>query len=169
MSDLKRSSGAVIGFGDADLITNAAALMACYEKCRCEFDAMKPYEHLVDLNLEESRLVLSGDWKIKTDRRGLPRNREGIGNTYVSVAACFLFADQFMRTGGFDERFVGWGGEDDAMTSKLLRLGKSSGMARNQIAYHLWHKRSMASRYLHPITNGILTARDGTPPATCKL
>ncbi len=52
--------------------------------------------------------------------------------------------------GGFDERFLGWGGEDDAMTSKLSRLVKCSGVARNQIAYHLWHERSRASRYFHP-------------------
>ena len=147
----KRSSGAVVGFGDADLVTNAATLMACYERCHSEFEAMKPYDQLVDLTPEESRSVLGGDWNVKVDRKGLQRNREGIDEYVCFCGGLFLMRrGVYEELGGFDERFLGWGGEDDAMTSKLSRLVKRSGVARNQIAYHLWHERSTASRYFHP-------------------
>jgi GT2 family glycosyltransferase len=147
----KRSSGAVVGFADADLITNATALVDCYERCRSEFEAVKPYDQLVDLTPEESRSILNGDWNVEADRKEPQRNREGIGEYVCFCGGLFLIRrSTYEELGGFDERFLGWGGEDDAMTSKLSRLVKNSGGARHQIAYHLWHERSIASRYFHP-------------------
>ena len=35
------------------------------------------------------------------------------------------------------------------MSSKVYRLGKSCGLATNNVAYHLWHERPVSSRYLH--------------------
>jgi len=146
----KRSSGAVLGFGDADLVTNAARLMACYERCDSEFEAMKPYDRLIDLTSEESRSVLEGNWNINADRKAQPRNREGIGEYVSFCGGLFLLRrDLYEELGGFDERFLGWGGEDDAMSVKLSRLVKRRGVLQNQIAYHLWHERSVASRYFH--------------------
>jgi hypothetical protein len=146
-----RSSGAIIGFGDADLVTNAATLMSCYQRCDSEFEAMKPYDRLIDLTLEESRSVLQGNWNIHIDRTEQPRNREGIREYVSYCGGLFLLRrDLFEELGGFDERFLGWGGEDDAMTVKLYRLVKRRGVQRNQTAYHLWHERSRASCFSHP-------------------
>jgi hypothetical protein len=147
----KRSSGTVVGFGDADLVTNAGALIACYERCYSEFEALKPYDQLVDLTPEESLSVLNGDWEVQADRTGQPRNREGSGEYVCFCGGLFLMRrGVYDSLGGFDERFLGWGGEDDAMSWKLSRLVKHSGVATNHIAYHLWHERSAASRYFHP-------------------
>jgi len=147
----KRSSGVVLGFGDADLLLDRAALMSFYERCRSEFQAVKPYDELVDLTREESLSVLEGNCKISVNRPlGLP-NRESIGEYVSFCGGLFLMQrDLYEQLGGFDERFVGWGGEDDAMTVKLHRFVQRRGVAQNQVAYHLWHERNVASRYLHP-------------------
>jgi hypothetical protein len=145
----KRSSGSVVGFGDADLVTDARSLMACYERCQQEFEAIKPYDQLVDLSPEESKCILDGNWKIDADRKRIPRDREAIGEFVCFCGGMFLMRRRvYEQLGGFDERFLGWGGEDDAMTSKLSRLAKRSGVVTNQIAYHLWHER-YPTRYFH--------------------
>ena len=147
----KKSSGAVVGFGDADMVMNAGALMAAYERCHSEFEAMKPYEDHVDLTPEESQSVRGGNWNFNPDRKGLPRNREGVGEFVCFCGGLFLVRrGVYEELGGFDERFLGWGGEDDAMSSKLSRLGKHSGSASDQVACHLWHERDIAARYFHP-------------------
>jgi hypothetical protein len=164
----KQSSGVVVGFGDADLVTNAATLMTCYEQCHSEFEAMKPYDELVDLTLEESRSVSGGDWNFKVDRKGSQRNREGIAEYVCFCGGLFLMRRGiYEELGGFDERFLGWGGEDDAMSLKLARLAKRSGVAKNRVAYHLWHERSAASRYLHPHYQQNLARKEWY--ATCDI
>ena len=147
----KKSAGSVVGFGDADMVMNAEALMASYERCHSEFEAMKPYGGHVDLTPEESQSVRGGNWNFNPDRKGLPRNREGIGEFVCFCGGLFLVRrGVYEELGGFDERFLGWGGEDDAMSSKLSRLGRRSSSAGDQVACHLWHERDIAARYFHP-------------------
>lgn len=47
--------------------------------------------------------------------------------------------EAFELAGGFDERFKGWGGEDDAMRAVFETLWRTP--ERIGIAYHLWHPR----------------------------
>ncbi len=47
----------------------------------------------------------------------------------------------FEAVGGLDERFVGWGGEDDAMASSLDTLCGEHDRLQEAI-YHLWHPNS---------------------------
>lgn len=48
--------------------------------------------------------------------------------------------NKFMTVGGFDERFVGWGGEDDAFTCAVNTLCGYYTRLDHTI-YHLWHPR----------------------------
>jgi predicted glycosyltransferase involved in capsule biosynthesis len=59
-------------------------------------------------------------------------------------------AEAFERAGGMDETFVGWGGEDDALSTALMRTGSDCRILRATPAYHLWHDRDPAQRYRHP-------------------
>ena len=47
-----------------------------------------------------------------------------------------------MLLGGWDERFLGWGGEDDAMDIKVRRAGLPSGIRDAADGMHLFHHRS---------------------------
>jgi GT2 family glycosyltransferase len=44
--------------------------------------------------------------------------------------------------GGFDERFIGWGGEDIEIGYRLHRAGGRYVLARGALAYHLMHPRN---------------------------
>lgn len=44
------------------------------------------------------------------------------------------------RVNGFDERFVGWGGEDDDLRARLVQAGVTMRSIRHRtVSYHLWH------------------------------
>jgi predicted glycosyltransferase involved in capsule biosynthesis len=47
--------------------------------------------------------------------------------------------------GGWDERFVGWGGEDNAMDIKIKRAGLRAAMVKESPGFHLAHRRANAT------------------------
>lgn len=51
------------------------------------------------------------------------------------------------RIGGMDERFHGWGGEDNAFWKAATILGRTERIAGN--AYHLWHPPSKLNPNYH--------------------
>lgn len=52
----------------------------------------------------------------------------------------------FEFIGGFDERFLGWGGEDDAFNAAMSTLCGHYGRLDTDI-YHLWHPPAPGSHY----------------------
>ena len=55
-----------------------------------------------------------------------------------------------MQLGGWDERFIGWGGEDDALTYKVQRKRISTLELDEVPALHLWHPRPQAQTLGQP-------------------
>jgi len=49
--------------------------------------------------------------------------------------------------GGFDERYLDWGAEDDAMTFKIEKTTPELAALEGRAAIHLWHERSEASTF----------------------
>lgn len=142
----------LLAIGDADVIA-PDALPAAVELCR-NVAAVKPYKTIVDLTPEQTARVRAGEWSLLPERSpdALP-NREGQGEYVVFAGGLFLIQREWLlRLGGFDERFRGWGGEDDAMTQKLQRAGaqlaESGGSAPP--ALHLWHPRSAETTFAQP-------------------
>jgi hypothetical protein len=53
-----------------------------------------------------------------------------------------IFQRQFLvLLGGWDERFLGWGGEDNAMDIKVQRAGLHGVMLAESPGFHLAHRR----------------------------
>lgn len=50
------------------------------------------------------------------------------------------------RVGGFDEGFVGWGGEDDAFADACETLGSGTPVRLEGEVWHLWHPPSKPDR-----------------------
>lgn len=144
------SGGGVLLFGDADVIVPgglAAAAALCAERGQL----VKPYRELVDLTPGETARVLElGDAGAIPRDPASPRNRDAIGERLVLCGGWFAIRrDAFAALGGFDERFVGWGGEDDAMTMKVERVRLSTYELDGGPAWHLWHPRAVASTTGH--------------------
>jgi predicted glycosyltransferase involved in capsule biosynthesis len=69
----------------------------------------------------------------------------------VFAGGLFLIQRELLlRLGGFDERFRGWGGEDNAMTRKLKRARIQAWQSVGPPALHLWHPYSFETTYGSP-------------------
>ena len=147
----KYSSGQVIAFGDADVMVDAETPNQSFESCLSDYDAVKPYDRLIDLTPEETKQVLAGESPILMDGYGRSLNREGIGEYICFCGGLFVMRRAlFEFLGGFDEKFLGWGAEDDAMTVKLHTLSQSTQNLTGHTAYHLWHEQLPHRRFGQP-------------------
>jgi hypothetical protein len=98
-----------------------------------------PFRDVVNLSQENTnRLILSKPkWPLKT-----PLNDYYIDNYYERFAGKLMVMPRatYFAAGGYDERFVGWGGDDDAFVLALETLcGPYLKLDREVI--HLWHPR----------------------------
>jgi hypothetical protein len=137
--------------GDADVIA-AHTLAAAVERCRDGVAAVKPYRRMVDLTPEETERVRSGEWAFLPWRSaGAPPSREGQNEYVVFAGGLFVMRrDAYLSLGGFDERFRGWGGEDDAMSVKLSRARIPTTEINREPALHFWHPRSQETTFGQP-------------------
>jgi len=142
-----------LGFGDADVIVGDA-LWQSFQLLRQGLLAVKPYRRLIDLTEEESRTVRAGDARIPArDPRAAP-NREGIGEHVVFAGGSFVIhRHAFVALGGWDERFRGWGGEDDAFSYRIERSRIACTELDISPAMHLWHARPRETTFEQPFYN----------------
>lgn len=97
-----------------------------------------PYRHIVRLSQPLSERILRSNPGWPLDKKlKLPRLKEAsvrVGGLIV------LERSSFESVGGFDERFIGWGGEDDAFASAAnTALGRY--VRLKHTIYHLWHPK----------------------------
>jgi len=147
----KVSESPILAFGDGDVICDATWHEAV-RLVREELAIAKPYRHIIDLSPEESVQVRNGHWNFAPQRApNAPRSREAQGEYVVFAGGLFLLRREvFVRVGGFDERFVGWGGEDNAMSLRLAAAGVSMAGLDLGPALHLWHPRTTETTVAQP-------------------
>jgi hypothetical protein len=140
-----------LGFGDADVIVGDA-LWQSFQLLREGLFAVKPYRRFIDLTEEESRPVRAGDFaRVPARDPRAPPGRQGIGEHVVFAGGSFVIhRDAFVALGGWDERFVGWGGEDDAFSYRIERSRMACTELDTAPAMHLWHERSRDATFAQP-------------------
>ena len=138
-----------VGFGDADLIVPLPDLQKSIDGVAAgHFDAVKPFDRIVDLSEPETVVVRAGE-SLPERSSEVESNKRGHGEYLPFCGGLFFVTRElFTRAGGYDERFTGWGGEDDALSVKFARLGARLGISTERTCYHLWHERG-AERYTH--------------------
>lgn len=154
----RMARGDVLAFLDADILIGASLDRAC-ALCAQGHSVVKPYVRLVDLTARETRALAA-------DPRALPAltpariGRGAIGEAVVLCGGLFVIRRAaYVHLGGFDERFVGWGGEDDAMTHKIERARLSTIELDDEVAWHLCHPRPAATHgHAHYAANVALVA-----------
>ena len=141
----------VLVAADADVIAQHA-LADAVERCRQGAAAAKPYRAIVDLTPEETMRVRAGEWSYAPERsRDALPSREGKQEFIVFAGGLFVIRREvYLRIGGFDERFLGWGGEDDAMSARIRRTKIATEEIAAPPALHLWHPRSQESTFGQP-------------------
>lgn len=144
----RAATASVIAFGDADLIVETSVLTDAIASVENGFDATKPFDRIVDLDEHQTADVRQRGITVDSSDASSPMRRDA-GEHLPFCGGLFITRRElFEKVGGYDERFLGWGGEDDALSVKFARSGARLGIAEDQIAYHLWHGRQL-SRYTH--------------------
>ena len=144
----KHSTGEILVIIDGDIIVLKDDLQRAINACEKELDAVRPYGQLIDMTLEETENYLQSG-----DLPDAPKKAHGYDRAHADESLCMaggifvLRRDYFEYVGGMDERFSGWGGEDDAMSIKLQALSSKVAIAKNAVAWHLWHPRQDCYRH----------------------
>ena len=130
LSGTARRGHGQLYFSDADVLCDPAALNEAAAALR-DYGAVSPYDEVLDLSAEQTTALYAGSRPVG----GQPRR-----GTNLAGGSLMMTRDAWLRVGGWDERIVGWGGEDDLMTLALERLEVRC-TAIHHTAYHLWHDR----------------------------
>ncbi len=142
------ATGDILIFLDIDCIPSPS-LVADYAAHADRFDGL-----LMGEVLYLPHQATQGDWSCEgfegiaekhSDRRGPPAQGIEICADY----RCFwslnfaMQAQTFRRSGGFDERYVGYGGEDTDYGKTLSTAGIAIAWAKGARAYHQYHPHHM--------------------------
>lgn len=91
-----------------------------------------PYHKVFDLSPSFTNKLLDQDGTIPMDKEGEERVWDPVGGINI------ISRENFEKVNGFDERFLGWGGEDDAFGIALNTLCGNYRRLSGYV-YHLWH------------------------------
>jgi GT2 family glycosyltransferase len=129
------SDSDIYAFGDSDLVMKKEEFLESVSKMT-EYDVVSPYRSVLDLTKEESKGTIE-DWVgIKRPGRGETDNQK----INLCGGLVLFTKDAFNKVGGWNEDFIGWGGEDDFMTLKVEVLGLRSLEMPYRI-FHIYHDR----------------------------
>ncbi len=143
----KVAQGDILFFCDADLLVAHSALKAAISLCSRRALAVKPFDRLIDLNTADTEAILAGDTAPNFEREDASQRR-GTHEVLCFCGGAFLMRKSLHHTlGGFDERYLGWGAEDDAMTFKIQKTTAELAVIEGRAGIHLWHERSEASTF----------------------
>jgi hypothetical protein len=139
---VRAGTGSVLAFGDADVLCRG--LPAAVAAARSGAPVVRAFSKALDLDEADSDM-LRADLSCLGDPSfgAAAPDRAQSGEITPLCGGLVLFQRQFLaRLGGWDERFLGWGGEDDAMDIKVQRSGARGVILKGSPAFHLAHRRA---------------------------
>lgn len=142
---LKSSTSEVIVFGDSDLVMDSSEFVKSLNMIN-QYECVSPYSSVLDLDPSESMLSMNNMTKISRHGRGETDNQK------INLCGGIVIYRKISinKIGGWCERFIGWGGEDNYQefkTKKLLSWSESKSKC-----YHLWHPRTPPDQNLYKKT-----------------
>jgi N-terminal domain of galactosyltransferase len=157
---VRASIGSLLAFGDADVLCRA--LPAAVAAARSGAPVVRPFSTAIDLDDAESEM-LRGDLSCMGDPSfgAAAADRKQSGEFPPMCGGMVIFQRQFLvLLGGWDERFLGWGGEDDAMDIKVNRAGLRGQMLKDSLGFHLAHRRATTNIRADPLYRNNLALLD---------
>jgi GT2 family glycosyltransferase len=153
-------TGKLICFHDADMIANPHYLSRLVRAMNREdnSDAVNPFLRVINVRADwREEFIDTGDYhNLEPYLEGeLP---EGMEMLYTNTpGAIVLFRrSEYMRVGGYDPRYIGWGGEDDDLLWRAGRLGVR------------WHSISDSRAALFHLHHGSASRADAIAAAECN-
>jgi N-terminal domain of galactosyltransferase len=142
---VRASRGSLLAFGDADVLCRA--LPTAVAAARAGAPVVRAFSTAIDLDEAESEMVRSDLSCLGDPSFGAAaRDRIQSGEYPPLSGGLVLYQRPFLALlGGWDERFLGWGGEDNAMDIKIKRAGLRVAMVKESPGFHLAHRRANAT------------------------
>ena len=140
---VEKSEGEILVIADADIIFDPSILKQCIKQLETHSWVI-PYQEVLNLSPKSTQdlIAIEPQWPlpIHIDTWSRPYGNQIKGGLNI------VPRQHFETVGGFDERFVGWGGEDDAFAASLDYLCGSH-KRMNFTLYHLWHEHNNEGNY----------------------
>ncbi|WP_332694826.1 galactosyltransferase-related protein [Halalkalibacter lacteus] len=137
----KKATREIFVIADADMIYNPSIIPYSIQLLE-QHSWIIPFQKIQYLSQYTSSKLLktNPDWPLKIEDEKIHYIVKKYAPNAISGGINILFRTSFNKVGGFDERFVGWGGEDDAFCYAVNTLcGQLKRI--NQEVYHLWHPK----------------------------
>lgn len=133
----------LLAFGDADVVCHS--LPQAVALAAAGAPVVRPFTGIVDLDEAESAAIRADPGLIAGIRaEDRPTDRTDIGEHSPLCGGLVLINHNFFTLlGGWDERFRGWGGDDDAMSIKIERAGIPAQILPGRDGFHLHHRRAL--------------------------
>jgi len=125
----KKAKGKYLYFRDADCVCDKRALARALNAVAGGKDWATPTSHVVRLTNDETETYLNC---------GLVRPSNAPYNNQLAGGAFVVTREFWDKTGGFDTRFNGWGGEDSAYSHEI-KLAGNGFIPEHEVLIHLWH------------------------------
>ena len=142
--------GDVLFFCDADLLLPHSGLTTAASLCARRAMAVNPFDRLIDLGESQTESLIAGASAPDFEHGDASQIRNGRERLCLCGGAFFMRRGLHQLMGGFDERFLGWGGEDDANSFRMRRVTNEIAELEQRAAIHLWHGRSELSTFCNP-------------------
>ena len=130
----KYANSKVIVFGDSDLIMDPNKFIESLLMID-KYEMVNPYTSVIDLDRNESNMQL--DELMRIDRPG--RGETDIQKVPLCGGICIFRKEALQNIGGWNEDFLGWGGEDDFQSVKVKNFLNWTEVPGK--CFHLYHER----------------------------
>lgn len=138
---VKKATRDKLVIADGDLFFNPLIIEEAVKELDT-FPWVIPFSKVFNISKKSSNqlYLLKPQWPIPIKLDCVKRPQMGWGGINV------VSREKFYNVGGFDERFAGWGGEDDAFAFSMNNLYGSAKRLNHSI-FHLWHPSGDLSNY----------------------
>lgn len=133
---LKNATTDIIVFGDSDLIMDYPDLINSISLLQ-DYDMVSPYKKVIDLEQDESRLPIENMLLINRPGRGDNDNQK----LNICGGISIFRKSSIENIAGWNEDFIGWGGEDDFQAIKVKNFLKYH--ETDYKCYHLYHTKAI--------------------------
>jgi predicted glycosyltransferase involved in capsule biosynthesis len=130
----KRAKSNIIVFADSDLVMKPQDFVNGVKALE-SYEMVSPYNSVIDLTQEESNLPF--DKMISIDRPG--RGETDHQKIQLAGGISIFRKSAIEKIAGWNESFLGWGGEDDFQSIKIKNFLTWHELEAK--CFHLWHFR----------------------------
>jgi len=151
---VKKATREYLLITDIDVVLPKESILRAIDKLK-NYSCIIPYNILYKLNDRESMFIYEDLPKVTMPKPKLDRSIKIIVHDKRYQGVNIMKRSDFILSGGYDERFIGWGSEDAAFLKAIETITEKPVLRLNGTAYHLSHKINPNRQKLRDINSGV--------------